>query len=398
MKSISDLQGVYAHAIVSGIRGSESDRLDFGYLYVPDATACTVLGTRNHFKSSSVVISQKNAAESVPKLLLVNSGNSNAVTGKRGKEDVQTLLQMGAGAFQLSEKEVINASTGIIGVYFPMDRMKAAFPGLTVDNLGKRGDLLQRAIMTTDLVEKFSYAEVATPDGSSICAAGIAKGSGMIAPNMGTMFAFIVLNVPMMKSELDRITKEIADKTFNMMSVDTDTSTSDMMVVFANGNGAPARALTSNEMEASYNALLSVSSSLSRQIAKDGEGASKLIEVHVYEAASVQDARNVAKAVSDSPLVKTAVHGADPNWGRVVMAIGKIPEIVINPDTVSVSFGDFTVFKNGEPCSFNVELLRQYLSEDTIEIHITLGVGSDTATSYGCDLTKGYIDINTCYN
>jgi glutamate N-acetyltransferase / amino-acid N-acetyltransferase len=398
MKSITDLEGVYASAVASGIRGEHCTRLDLGYLYVPHATACSVLGTRNHFKSPSVRLSQENAETDIPKLLLVNSGNANAVTGSRGEKDAIELSSIAAASFKLPPAQVLNASTGIIGVYLPMDKIRAAVPELTENTLSKNGDLFQKAIMTTDLVEKFSSTECRCSEQICISSAGVAKGSGMIAPNMGTMFAFIVLNAPMNKAELDMISKKVADTTFNMMSVDTDTSTSDMMVVFANGNGEPARSLSSEEMDAAYTALSSVSTSLCKQIARDGEGATKLIEVHVHEAATLEEARIVARAVSDSPLVKTAIHGADPNWGRVVMAIGKTPEVIINPERVSVSFGAFPVFKNGEPCSFQVDPVRQYLSEDTVTIHVTLGAGTFEATSYGCDLTKGYIDINTCYN
>lgn len=398
MKYITDLDGVFANAVNAGIRGVTSDRLDLGYLYVPGATACSVLGTRNHFKSSSVRISQEHAEVSTPKLLLVNSGNSNAVTGQRGENDVRSLVDMAAQSFSLLKEEVVNASTGIIGVFLPMERIQSAFPALIEERQVRRGDLLQKAIMTTDLVEKFSSAKVSLPGGEDIVAAGIAKGSGMIAPNMGTMFSFVVINAPLKKEDLDRMTREVTDRTFNMMSVDTDTSTSDMMIVFANGNGEDARDLSKEELDACYKALDEVSSSLSRQIARDGEGATKLIEVHVSEASTERDARIVAKAVVDSPLVKTAIHGSDPNWGRVVMAIGKQPDISIDPMRVSVAFGKFPVFQNGEPCRFDVDLLRQYLSENTVEIHIKLGVGEQIAVAYGCDLTKGYIDINTCYN
>jgi glutamate N-acetyltransferase/amino-acid N-acetyltransferase len=311
---------------------------------------------------------------------------------------VVSIIEMASSAFSVRKEEVLNASTGIIGVHLPMSRLRAGFSSLVRNTEATNGDLLQKAIMTTDLLEKFSSFSIPVDGHGSITAAGIAKGSGMIAPNMGTMFAFIVMNAPVTRHDLDKMTREVCDSTFNMMSVDTDTSTSDMMIVFANGNGEPSRALTEEEYQACYSALYSVSSSLCRQIARDGEGASRLIEVHVHEAASKEDARSIARAVSDSPLVKTAVHGADPNWGRIVMAIGKRPEVFVNPEKVSVQFGTHAVFRNGEPVTFDIDMLRQYLSEEKVEIHVYLGAGSEEAVSWGCDLTRGYIDINTCYN
>lgn len=398
MKYITDLDGVYANAICSGIRGEGSSRLDLAYLFVPFTTSCSVLGTRNHFKSASVVISKENAEKVIPKLLITNSGNSNAVTGRRGYEDVNTILELGAKKFHLEKNEVLNASTGIIGVNLPMDKIKNSFDDLTNDIHQKNGNLLQQAILTTDLVEKFSFCELELSSGSFLKCAGIAKGSGMIAPNMGTMFTFLVLQMPMIKSELQAMTKEICDKTFNMMSVDTDTSTSDLMIVFANGNGEAGRKCSSEELDLSYKALLNVGDSLSKQIARDGEGASKLIEVNVNGASSLNDANIIAKSVIDSPLVKTAIHGADPNWGRVIMAIGKNFTCNIDPTKVSVSFGDTKVFKDGEPFSFNHNMLRQYLSEELVRINIDLGLGEYSSKAFGCDLTKAYIDINTAYN
>jgi glutamate N-acetyltransferase / amino-acid N-acetyltransferase len=397
MNCLSDLSGVFANAVRAKIRGESSDHLDLGYLYVPACTACSVFGTRNHFRSSSVTVSLEHASKAIPKVLIVNSGNSNAVTGKGGEENTRKIISLAANVFNVSDIEVLNASTGIIGVPLPMHKIQSSFPSLTENIRLSRGDLLQKAILTTDLVEKFAYS-VKSVRNKDIIAAGIAKGSGMIAPNMGTMFAFIVINFPIKKNVLDSMMKEIVDTTFNMMSVDTDTSTSDMVVVFANGDGEKERDIDSDEHDACRQVLEDVCVSLSTQIAKDGEGASKLLTVHVKGSKTIDDARRIAKAVSDSPLVKTAVHGADPNWGRVLMAIGKQPEVIVVPECVSVSFGSYAVFQYGEPVSFDRELLRQYLSESEVVIHIDLGAGSESAVSYGCDLTKGYIDINTCYN
>jgi glutamate N-acetyltransferase/amino-acid N-acetyltransferase len=391
--SITALEGVYANSVQAGIKKSG---YDLSYIYVPNAVASAGVFTQNQFASSSVLYTKKNIARHTIKALLVNSGNSNTATGVEGEKNTKEIAKLTAKLLGLEAYEVAVSATGIIGRPLPMEKIREAIPQLLSEPHAKKGHLVAKGILTTDLVEKTVFLTKKIGK-KTITVAGITKGSGMIAPNMATTLAYLVTNCALSSSQLQECVIEATNASYNLLSVDTDTSTSDMMLCFATGE-YKINAFDKNELEAFQELLTEACIDLAKQIAKDGEGATKLIEVTVTKAASKKDAAKIAKQVIDSPLVKTAIHGEDPNWGRFIMAIGKEPSVKVNPKKVSISLGENLIFSNGEPVDYNAQSVQNILAKSEVTISIDLGLGHGTATAWGCDLTKKYIDINTEYN
>jgi glutamate N-acetyltransferase/amino-acid N-acetyltransferase len=283
---------------------------------------------------------------------------------------------------------VLVASTGVIGRRYPMDRVLAGVAALPREPAGRDVRDAARGIMTTDTVEKVAAATVG---GGPARVVGFAKGVGMIEPDMATMIAVLLTDATVSPADLDAVFRRVVDDTFNCVSVDTDTSTSDTAVVLASGAAGPVDA---GDLEA---ALRSVAGSLTRQIARDGEGAETLVEVHVDAARDRPQAKRVAKAIVNSPLVKTAIHGADPNWGRVAMAIGKCSDDTdIDQERVTIRFGDREVYPTPVDDA-ELAKLSDYLRGDEVRIHVSLATGSAACTVWGCDLTDGYVRINADY-
>ncbi|RAP31277.1 hypothetical protein DID78_01870 [Candidatus Marinamargulisbacteria bacterium SCGC AG-343-D04] len=392
-QSITDVDGVFGHAIHAGIKESG---LDLSYIYVPNAVASAAVFTQSKFSASSVTYTKKCAKRHTLKAMIINSGNANAATGKEGESHTKALAQLTSEYLQINPSEVGVASTGIIGKKLPMESIEKHIPNLFKSVKVKNGDKVAEAILTTDLTKKFVTKSMKIGK-KTITVSGITKGSGMIAPNMATTLGFLVTNVSVNSSQLQDYLSKAIKCSYNMMSVDTDTSTNDMVVCFATGQYN----IASNDKKQSdmfQNLLTEVCIDLAKLIAKDGEGATKLISVDVRQAASVKDARIMAKNVIDSPLVKTAIHGEDPNWGRIMMAIGKDPSVKLNPNKVSIYVGKSCLFKHGEPTSIQLGLVKKELANSEVDITIDCGLGTDSAKAWGCDLTKGYIDINTEYN
>jgi glutamate N-acetyltransferase/amino-acid N-acetyltransferase len=283
---------------------------------------------------------------------------------------------------------VLVASTGVIGRRYPMDRIRAGIEALPSVLSTTDATAAARGIMTTDTVPKVAQADVA---GTSARVVGIAKGVGMIEPDMATMIAIVLTDAEIAATELDAVWRRVCDRTFNCVSIDTDTSTSDTAVVLASGAAGPA------PVEAIEAALHEVCLALTKMIATDGEGAETLIEVTVDRARDAAQAKRVAKAIVNSPLVKTAVHGADPNWGRVAMAIGKCSDDVdIDQDRVVIRFGTTEVYPR-QIDDRELASLSDYLRGDEVLIHVSLDTGTAHATVWGCDLTAGYVRINADY-
>ncbi|MEK7299049.1 MAG: bifunctional glutamate N-acetyltransferase/amino-acid acetyltransferase ArgJ [Candidatus Margulisiibacteriota bacterium] len=386
-----DLEGVYAGAIASGIR---PDRLDLGFLYVTGATAAAAVFTTNHFAASSIAHSRDCLKKGVVKAIVVNSGNANAVTGSQGEADTRLMADIAAKKLGLETSQVMVASTGIIGVPMPMDKVSAGLEALLADPKQRRFDTLSTAILTTDLVEKTVYV-TATIAARNVVVAGVAKGSGMIAPHMATMLAFLVTNADLTQSDLQEALSSAVKQSFNRVSVDTDTSTNDMVTVLANG---VVKLETQDDLGQFCSLLNQACQSLAKQIARDGEGATRLVEVSVRGAASNLDADQVSRQIVDSPLVKTALYGADPNWGRLLMAIGKNPDIKMDTQKVDISVGAVPLLKSGLPLPFDREAVILELKSDPVVIRVNLNIGTGEGMAWGCDLTEGYIRINTKYN
>ncbi len=343
--------------------------------------------TQSRFVGPSVTVSRRHLSNHRAAAMVVISKNANVANGETGMADTLEVVRLAAEQAGCDESDVLIASTGVIGRPYPMDRIRSGFDRLNNTQWNAGLSDVARGIMTTDTVEKTSSATI---DGSGAIIAGVAKGVGMIEPNMATMISIVLTDADLSPHDLDSIFRRVADKSFNCVSVDGDTSTSDTAVVLASGTaGAVA-------LDAFERALEQVCIDLARQIAADGEGAETLIEVLVDEARDDEQARLVAKAIVNSPLVKTAVHGADPNWGRIAMAVGKVNHDDIDQNNVTIRIGSKELF----PRQVSEEELAQlsaYLQGDEVVIHVSLGISQGMARVWGCDLTDGYVRINADY-
>ena len=325
--------------------------------------------------------------------IVVNSGNANAFTGYRGKVSVEAIISMAADVLNIPRSRVFSSSTGVIGEELPHN--------LIIDALGKmvadktKQDIFEaaKAIMTTDTYPKGSVRKVLTDQGE-ITIAGIAKGSGMIAPNMATMLVYLFTDASVKKDVLQSYLSEINERTFNSISVDGDTSTSDTVLMAATGKSGIR--IEKNDENFSRG-LASLMTDLAHQVVKDGEGASKFIEINIVNARNKTDAKTHAKSIANSPLVKTAIAGEDPNWGRIVMAIGK-SGAQAERDKIKIFFGDILVAEKGWVApNYSEELGAQYMKNTTIKISVDLGLGEANTTFWTCDFTNDYISINADY-
>ena len=325
--------------------------------------------------------------------IVVNSGNANAFTGYRGKVSVETITSMAAEVLNIPRSRVFSSSTGVIGEELPHN--------LIIDALGKmvadktKQDIFEaaKAIMTTDTYPKGSVRKVLTDQGE-ITIAGIAKGSGMIAPNMATMLVYLFTDASVKKDALQSYLSEINERTFNSISVDGDTSTSDTVLMAATGKSGIR--IEKNDENFSQG-LASLMTDLAHQVVKDGEGASKFVEINIVNARNKTDAKAHAKSIANSPLVKTAIAGEDPNWGRIVMAIGK-SGAQAERDKIKIFFGDILVAEKGWVApNYSEELGAQYMKNTTIKISVDLGLGEANTTFWTCDFTNDYISINADY-
>ena len=360
----------------------------------------TVAGVFTSSKCPSAPVDwcRQNLKGGVARGLLVNSGNANAFTGMKGKHTVDVSAGYAAKALGVSAGEVFLASTGVIGE--PLDPEK--FASVTAD-MSKRlgaGPWMDaaKAIMTTD-----TYAKVATAtvdfDGVTVSISGIAKGSGMIAPAMATMLSFIFTDAPIASGVLQNLLQPLIDTSFNAVTVDSDTSTSDTCLVFATGKAKIDAINDANDprAQAFAEALGDVLHDLAIMVVRDGEGARKMVTVNVEGAVDDKSAFRIAKSIADSPLVKTAIAGEDANWGRVVMAVGKAGEPA-DRDKLMIAFGDVVVAENGERApGYDEAAASAYMKNEDLELRVGLGLGNGSATVYTCDLTHGYIDINGSY-
>jgi len=365
-------------------------------LAVADAGS-TIAGvfTRSATRSAPVLDCQDKISGPTPNgvAILVNSGNSNAFTGARGRESVAAITGAVADVTGLDGAAVFTSSTGVIGEPLPHDRIIAILGQLNGDlDAGKIGDAA-RAIMTTDTYPKGSMAQVDTDQGP-IKIAGIAKGSGMIAPDMATMLVYIFTDAKIAQSDLQALVSEINDTSFNCITVDSDTSTSDTLLMVATGASGVS---VDRAHQGFKSALRGVFMDLAHQVVRDGEGATKFVEIQITGAATDADAKTHAMAIANSPLVKTAIAGQDPNWGRVVMAIGK-SGAAADRDLLTIRFGDIKVAENGwvSP-SYSEEQGAAYMQNEHLIIGVDLALGQGSSTVWTCDLTHDYIAINADY-
>ena len=352
--------------------------------------------TTNKVKAASVVIDQLHLQRNRVQALTINSGNANACTGAQGFRDALLMAKLSADRLDLDPDQVLVSSTGVIGRYLPMDAIKSGIAEACGNLRADTGDAAARAIMTTDTRPKTARAELEIA-GVAVRVGGMCKGSGMIHPNMATMLAYITTDAAVEPGLMANLVKPVADQSFNQVTVDGDSSTNDSFLVLANGAAAnePVRADT-EEAARLKAAVEAVARQLSRAIARDGEGATRLITVRVLEATSAADARTAARAVASSSLVKTAVHGGDPNWGRIVCALGYSgAELAL--DRLYLTVGGLVVFERGAGVDVDLAAVRRDFELPEIEIVATLGLGEGKAEAWGCDLSEEYVRINADY-
>jgi glutamate N-acetyltransferase/amino-acid N-acetyltransferase len=386
------IDGVRFAAVAAGVR--YKGRTDVMLAELAEGSVIAGAFTRSATRSAPVLDCQaKNGASATGRAaILVNSGNSNAFTGRNGHAAVAAICDAVAATLGIAADRVFTSSTGVIGEPLPFDRITAKLSDLRD---GLQADALEaaaRAIMTTDTFPKGAAADI-TFGGNTVKIAGIAKGSGMIAPDMGTMLVYIFTDAAIGHDPLQELVSSITERTFNCITVDSDTSTSDTLLVAA--TGASGVDVTDNADFAQ--ALERVMLDLALQVVRDGEGATKFITIDVMGAATDMDARKVGLSIANSPLVKTAIAGEDANWGRVVMAVGKSGASA-DRDRLSIRFGDIWVARDGwRAPDYSEAAASAYMKNQEIEIGVDLGLGSGTSRVWTCDLTHGYIDINADY-
>ncbi|MCL9662799.1 bifunctional glutamate N-acetyltransferase/amino-acid acetyltransferase ArgJ [Paenibacillus hunanensis] len=394
--SVTTPSGFQAAGLHCGLKKTERNDLGVIVCDVP-ATAAAVY-TTNLFQAAPLQVTRDSLSNGTLRAVVVNSGNANACTGQQGEQDAYAMRAETARQLGLDEQDVAVASTGVIGELLKMDRVIAGIERLP-EQLGyepNHAEAFCQSILTTDLVKKEICVQVEV-NGIEVHIAGAAKGSGMIHPNMATMLAFMTTDAVIPADALQLLLRDTTDRTFNMITVDGDTSTNDMLVVMASGHAGNLELTPEHEDWAAFAAAFRhVCEHLAQAIARDGEGATKLVEVEVAGAVSDLSARAIAKTVIGSSLVKSAMFGADANWGRVIAAVGRAGEPV-DVNTVDIRLGDIVVLTASRPVPFDEEAALEYLKGDTVRITVDLHYGEGQAIAWGCDLTYDYVRINAAY-
>ena len=367
--------------------GVKDDSKDFTVVLANEGATSAGVFTKSRFAGPSVEVSRRHNTGNA-RAMVVISKNANVANGPVGLAHAEEVTASVAAKLSINANEVLIASTGVIGRVYPIERIRSGINALPFPLPAHDAEEVARGIMTTDTVHKVCEAIVA---GSAARVVGVAKGVGMIEPDMATLIAMVFTDAQISSADLDRVFRGVINRTLNCVSVDTDTSTSDTAVILASGAAGAVD-------EASFAAALeTVLLELTKKIARDGEGAETLIEVRVDEARDSEQAKTVAKAIVNSPLVKTAVHGADPNWGRVAMAVGKCSQYTdIKQEQVVIRFGAQEVYPS-QVDEAGLAKLSEYMRGDDVLIHVSLKTGSASATVWGCDLTDGYVRINADY-
>lgn len=389
-------QGFLAAGVKAGIKASGNHDVAVIYSTVPAATGAVF--TQNKMCAAPVLVSRKVAAKPYAQAIVVNSGCANACTGEQGLKDAEAMQAQTAELLGVENDAVYVCSTGVIGHFMPMDKLAKGIAD-AVDAMDEsEGESCAMAIQTTDTFIKHAAYEFEI-GGKTCKIAGIAKGAGMIHPNMATMLTFLTTDAAVAPDVLKRAVKAAADKSFNMVVVDGDTSTNDSMIVLANGLAENEIILSEEHPDypAFFEALLACAQDLAKMIARDGEGATKFLEVNVCGAATWDEAKTAAMAIAKSPLVKTAFFGKDPNWGRIVCAAG-YSGAQMEPDKVNLEIGGVRLVENGMNCNVPLESLKDIMEQHDISMKIDLGAGKEEATVWTCDFSYEYVKINGEYH
>tara|TARA_B100000780_G_scaffold276833_1_gene246205 strand:- start:247 stop:1545 length:1299 start_codon:yes stop_codon:yes gene_type:complete len=408
-QELKHIEGLQVSAVSANLY--KNTREDLSLFYFPEGANYAVAYTQSSIVSESITWNRENTKNNI-KALVVNTKNANTFTGDQGLDSLNEVAKKLINHLEILEaengykkskiKELLFASTGVIGEKFPVEKIITSIPNL-VDNLKINQNRLiwlkmASAIMTTDTKPKVAYSEIKIGD-KKVCISGIAKGSGMIAPNLATMFSFIFTDADISSVILNKYLNKVLYNTFNAITVDSDTSTNDMVAIFSTQKvkNKKLNTITSKEGIKFEKALKNVCLDLAKQIVVDGEGAKKFITIKIINSESAEKAKKIAFSIANSPLVKTAVAGEDPNWGRILMGIGKSGE-EIDPKKIIIKLGDFIVAERGKISeNYNEEKLKEYMKWDSILITVDLKKGKEEYECYTCDFTHDYIDINAHY-
>lgn len=382
--------GYRAGAAYAGIKTYGAGKLDLGILVSDHPATAAGVFTVTRLHGAAIDVDRERLAAGRGRAVVVNSGNANDSTGEQGVRDAYRMAELAAEAVGLPPEAMFVCHTGVIGHYLPMDKIEAGIEAVELSANG--GDDFARAILTTDLVPKHCSVRF-----GPYTLGGCAKGSGMIHPNMATMLAYLTTDAPIDRETLQTALSEATDRSFNLITVDGDTSPSDTVLLFANGAAGGDTIMPGSEhYDAFREALDAVCIFLARAIARDGEGATRLIEITVNGAASEADARRLVRDIGTSPLVKTAVHGADPNWGRIAGVIGR-SEVAIVEEAVTIAVCGHRLFERTVPIPYQEAEVSRAMSGEEVTIEVSLGAGEASATGWTCDLTAEYIRINADY-
>ncbi|GAA0177986.1 bifunctional glutamate N-acetyltransferase/amino-acid acetyltransferase ArgJ [Clostridium sediminicola] len=393
-----NVKGFKTAGIAVGFK--KSGKKDLAMIYSESNAVSAATFTKNKAKAAPVLINMEYIKNDITKAVVINSGQANACTGEKGYEDALQIAKLTAKELNLKPEEVLQASTGVIGIPIPMDKMENGIKDITKMLSYTGGEAASTAIMTTDIVKKVVSVNIEL-NGKKVGISGMAKGSGMIHPNMATMLSFVVTDANISKDMLNKILKDSIEDSYNMISVDGDTSTNDMVIALANGMAENLVIDNENkEFLIIKEAFDYVNKELAKKIARDGEGATKLFQTKVIGANNESDAKKCAKSVVSSNLVKCAMFGSDANWGRVICALG-YSDADFDPYKVDLHFessaGKVQVAEKGMMIAYDEEKAKAVLDEDTITVLVNLNSGESEAIAWGCDLTYKYVEINGEY-
>ncbi|MFC1933772.1 bifunctional glutamate N-acetyltransferase/amino-acid acetyltransferase ArgJ [Chloroflexota bacterium] len=392
--TVTSPKGFFAGATCAGIKKTTERSLDLGILFSEAPCVAAALFTTNKIKSAPVILCQERLQKSSAVAVVVNSGCANAFTGKQGLADAAEMAALAANGIGVSPEDVLVASTGVTGQPLPMKLVEAGISQIILSNDG--GHELARAIMTTDTTPKETALDIKIGD-SEFTIGGIAKGSGMIHPNLATLLCFLTTDAAVELDFLRSALRKAADISFNMISIDGDTSPSDTVLIMANGLAGNATiSPDSRQADTFQQALDQICIYLAKAVARDGEGATKLIEVTVNGAVSATEAKLAARTIISSSLVKAAIHGGDPNWGRIIAAVGQSGVEAVE-SKIDLYIGDVGVLKGGNPLPFSVQDTVRILKQNEVPISLHLNLGTASATAWGCDLSEEYVTINSQY-
>ncbi len=393
--TVTSPKGFSAGGVYCGVKPYGTDKLDLGLIYSEARAAAAAVFTKNRVTAPAILVDRDYLKDPYAQAVVVNSGIANVSVGEQGRIDAVEMSELAGKKLGVSAEDVLVASTGVIGVELPMARIRSGIDKIEVTEDG--GQLMARAIMTTDTHPKEIAVSFDTGGGTQAVVGGIAKGAGMVHPDMATMLSFIATDAAVDPAFLQTALENAVGDSFNMISIDGDTSTSDTVTVLANGlaGNAPISGDGAGG-EAFTEALKQVCTFLAKQIARDGEGATKLIEIIIEKARSQEEARNAARIISTSMLVKSAIHGNDPNWGRLMAALGRTGAYIEESKT-DLFINDIFMLNNGTPIPYYEDAVSRSLDQEEVSIKLVLNVGEASATAWTCDLSEEYVTFNSEY-